>query len=96
MSEKSRNTIVKMEEGYMRVSIQYTIPEDRKIIWEMIEKVEKEMDMYPEIFHKRENENLGTFSVEFCGDDYLRDSRESGEFINLLLKKLDITECDNL
>jgi hypothetical protein len=93
---ESLNTIVKMEEGYMRVSIQYTNREDRPKICDTIGEVEQELGIHPEVLHRREHETLGTFSIEFSGDDYLRDTRASGEFINLLLCKLGINKCDNL
>jgi len=84
---------VLMEEGYMRVSIEYTQPDCRAIICDTIGEVEKDMDVYPEVIHRRVGEDSGTFSVEFSGDDYIC-SRTSGKFIENLLAKLEISKCD--
>ena len=93
MTVNDKNAIVKMEEGYMRLSIAYTNPDSRSIICDTIGVVEKELDVYPEVFHKRKDD-YGTFSIEFTGDTYIC-SRTSGEFVESVLKKLDITECDH-
>ena len=89
----NRCATVKMEEGYMRVSIEYTEPTCRSIICDTIGEVEKELDVYPEVIHRRVGKESGTFSVEFSGEDYIC-TRTSGEFIEKLLAKLDITQCD--
>ena len=85
---------IKMEEGYMRLTIEYTGLESRTLICDQIGKVEKEMDVYPEVIHRRTTENSGTFSIEFSGEEYIC-QRTSGEFTEAVLKKLDITECDH-
>lgn len=84
---------VKMEEGYMRVTIEYTQPDCRSVICDSIGEVEKEMEVYPEVIHRRVGEDSGTFCVEFSGDDYIC-SRTSGEFIEKLLSRLEIAKCD--
>ncbi len=84
---------VKMEEGYMRVVVEYTEPECRALICDTIGEVERELDVYPEVLHRRQGSTSGTFSVEFSGEDYVC-TRTSGEFIEILLKKLEITQCD--
>lgn len=84
---------VKMEEGYMRVSIEYTEPDCRSVICDTIGEVEKEMDVFPEVLHRRVGDESGTFCVEFSGEDYIC-TRTSGEFIERLLEKLKITKCD--
>ncbi len=84
---------VKMEEGYMRISIEYTDPSSRSIICDAIGDVEMELDMTPEVFHKRVEDNKGIFGIEFSGGDYIC-QRSSGEFIEAVLKKLDIKQCD--
>ncbi|MEA1891924.1 MAG: hypothetical protein U9N33_04345 [Campylobacterota bacterium] len=85
---------VKMEEGYMRISIEYTDPSSRSMICDTIGEVEIELDMRPEVFHRRLEDSKGVFGVEFSGEDYVC-QRSSGEFIELLLKKLNISICDN-
>ncbi len=89
----NRCATVKMEEGYMRVTIEYTDYRCRSIICDTIGKVEKEMDAYPEVIHRRVGDNKGTYSVEFSGEDYIC-SRTSGEFVEKLLEELEIVQCD--
>ncbi len=84
---------VKMEEGYMRMTIEYTGLESRSLICDEIGKVEKEMDVYPEVIHKRVTSESGTFSIEFSGEEYVC-QRTSGEFAEAVLKKLGIKKCD--
>jgi len=84
---------VKMEEGYMRMAIEYTDPSSRSVICDEIGHVEEEMGLYPEVIHRRINETSGTFSVEFSGEEYVC-QRTSGEFIEAILKKLNIKQCD--
>jgi len=93
----NRSASVKMEEGYMRVTIQYSEPNDRSIICDTIGEIEKALDLYPEVVHRRKDEVCGSFSVEFGGnDDYVcNSSRDCGAFVEQLLKKLEITACIN-
>ena len=84
---------VKMEEGYMRLSIEYTKKESRSKICDAVEEIEHEMDMYPEVIHRRLTEETGKFSVEFSGEDYIC-QRTSGDFMERVLKKLNIDHCD--
>jgi hypothetical protein len=84
-----------MEEGYMRLHIEYTNPESRSLICDTIGNIEYEMDVHPEVLHRRLNKEGGTFSVEFSGEVYIC-SRTSGEFIDRLLKRLDIEKCEYL
>jgi hypothetical protein len=86
---------VLMEEGYMRIHIEYTNQESRSFICDTIGEVELEMDVHPEVIHRRLNKEGGTFSVEFSGETYIC-SRTSGEFIEKLLKKLHIEKCEYL
>ncbi len=84
---------IKMEEGYMRMTIEYTGLESRSLICDEIGKVEKEMDVYPEVIHRRVTDESGAFSIEFSGEEYVC-QRTSGEFAEAVLKKLGIKECD--
>jgi len=86
---------VLMEEGYMRIHIEYTNPKSRSLICDAIGEIELEMDVHPEVIHRRLGKEGGTFSVEFSGDTYIC-SRTSGEFIEALLKRLNITKCEYL
>ena len=84
---------VKMEEGYMRVTVEYTESGSRSLICDTIGEVENELDVSPEVIHRRQGDSSGTFSVEFSGEDYIC-TRTSGEFIERLLSKLGISKCD--
>ena len=91
----NREATVIMEEGYMRIHIEYTNPESRSLICDAIGEIELEMDVHPEVLHRRLEKEGGTFSVEFSGETYIC-SRTSGEFIEKLLKRLDIQKCEYL
>jgi hypothetical protein len=85
---------VKMEEGYMRISIEYTDPATRSTICDAIGDIERELDMYPEVIHKRQKNNNGVFCIEFSGNNYVCE-RSAGDFIEAILKKLNIKQCDD-
>jgi len=89
----NRHAKVIMEEGYMRLSIEYTNPKSRLIICDTVDKIEKEMEVHPEVLHRRIDETKGAFSIEFSGEDYVC-TRTSGDFIERVLKALDIEKCD--
>jgi len=82
-----------MEEGYMRAIVEYTKPECRSMICDLIGEVEGELDIFPEVMHKRKDATSGTFSVEFGGSEDYVCTRTCGEFIETLLKKLELTQC---
>jgi len=86
---------VLMEEGYMRIHIEYTNIKSRSFICDSIGEVELDMDVHPEVIHRRLGKEGGTFSVEFSGNTYVC-SRTSGDFIEKLLKKLHIEKCEYL
>ena len=86
----NRSASVKMEEGYMRLTIQYSEESDRSLICDIVGKVENMMDIYPEVIHRRLDSTRGSFAVEFGGDDHMC-SRSCGAFIEETLKRLDIT-----
>jgi len=85
--------IVKMEEGYMRITIEYTDPSSRSVICDEIDNVEREMNVHPEVIHRRLSDTSGTFSIEFSGEEYVC-QRTSGEFAEAVLKRLNIKQCD--
>ena len=84
---------VKMEEGYMRMTIEYTEQSSRSVICDKIGEVEQEMDIYPEVLHRRISGDTGKFNIEFSGEGYVC-QRTSGEFVEAVLKKLNIKKCD--
>ncbi len=82
---------VKMEEGYMRMSIEYNNEGSKTKIQEVIGSVEKEMKIFPSGIRRAIDETSGNFSVEFEVDDDC--SRENGDFCEAVLKKLGISAC---
>ena len=89
---KVRTAIVNMEEGYMNLTIKYDDFEYKSEICKTITQLEKKMDIYPEVIHRRDSQKKGFCFVEFSGDDYVC-SRSCGEFIEELIVRLDIKEC---
>ena len=92
----NRSASVKMEEGYMRVTIQYSESDDRSVICDTIGEVEKDLDLFPEVVHRRKDATCGSFSVEFGGNEDYLCTRTCGQFVETLLKKLHITACNDL
>lgn len=91
----SHNTkaCVRMEEGYMRATINYDDLEYASTVKKAIESVENALKIYPEVIQRKDSSSTGYLTVEFSGEEYIR-SRNSGEFIQQLLKELDISECE--
>lgn len=81
---------VKMEEGYMRMSVEYNNEDSKKKIQESIAKVEKDMQVFPSVIRRAISENAGNFSVEFEFDSC---QRTSGEFCEAVMKELGIGKC---
>lgn len=81
---------VKMEEGYMRMSIEYNNDNSRTIINKAIAKIEKQTGLYPSVIRRAINEEAGNFSVEFGTEGIPRDS---GDFCESVMKELGITTC---
>ena len=81
---------MKMEEGYMRMSIDYNNEISKKKIQEAISKIEKEMQTFPSVLRKAITADAGNFSIEFETDNSTRDG---GNFCNAVMKELNITSC---
>ena len=81
---------MKMEEGYMRMSIEYNNEHSRQKIQEAIAKIENQMQVYPSVIRKAIAENIGNFSLEFDTDNV---TREGGSFCKAVMKELNISEC---
>lgn len=88
----NKTALVSMEEEYMRLQIDYTLPNDRTGICTTIDAAEKEFDLYPQVVHKR-NDQGGSYCIEFDKELY-RASRAPGDFIEKVLKELDIQKCE--
>ncbi len=82
---------VKMEEGYMRMSIEFNNDESRNKISDAISITEKEMKIYPSVIRRNLDEHSGNFSVEFGTEEM--NGRDSGDFCEAVMKKLGINNC---
>ena len=82
---------VRMEEGYMRLTLQYTDSSFKTEICKYVGALEKELDIYPEVIHRRDNEKKFFTSVEFSGDDYAC-SRSCGSFIEGMITGLNMKD----
>ncbi len=85
-------TDMKMEEGYMRMSIEYNNDISKNKIQEAISKTEKDMQIFPSVLNKELGDNIGNFSLEFETDNVARDG---GNFCNAVMKELNITSCQS-
>jgi hypothetical protein len=81
---------VKMEEGYMRMSVEYNNDKSKIKIQKAIAKVEKEMSVYPSVIRRAISEDAGNFSVEFGTEGIPRDA---GDFCEAVMKELGIDHC---
>jgi hypothetical protein len=86
--------IVRMEEGYMRLTLEYINPEFKIEICKEIAKIEMDLKIYPEVIHRRDSDKKCFTSIEFSGDDYTCD-RTCGEFIEKVVTGLGIETCIN-
>jgi len=81
---------MKMEEGYMRMSVEFNNDDSRDKIQNAISDIEKEMKLYPSVIRRNIDDHTGNFSIEFEEGGC---SREAGEFCERVMKKLGITSC---
>jgi hypothetical protein len=81
---------MKMEEGYMRMSIEYNNDESKNKIHKAIETIERKMEVYPNVLRKSISDCAGNFSIEFELDNC---EREGGNFCDAVMKELDIKSC---
>ena len=81
---------VKMEEGYMRMSIEYNNDTSKANIQAAIAKIEKDMGIFPSVIRRAISEDAGNFSVEFGFDSC---QRTAGEFCESVIKELGIGKC---
>jgi len=95
VSNCKRIAYVNQEEEYMRLQINYSLSEDRTTICSTIDSVEREFDIHPEVIHQRDKSGGGTYCIEFSKEIY-SNTRIPGEFIEKLLKDLEISHCEKL
>jgi len=85
---------IRMEEKYIRFVIEYENDNTRDEIDSAIREVEKETSLYPSVIRRAYSEHSGNFSVEFEVESEI-EHRDAGEFCEKVMKKLNITECEN-
>jgi hypothetical protein len=81
---------VKMEEGYMRMSIEYNNDNSKTKIQTAIASIEKDMGLYPSVIRRAISANAGNFSIEFGVEGIPRDA---GDFCEAVIKELGINNC---
>ena len=86
--------VLRMEEGYMRLTLEYTHPKFKTEICKHIAALENSLNIYPEVLHRQDSDKKCFTSVEFSGDEYTC-SRTCGEFIENIINGLKIKECIN-
>ena len=89
----ARVAIVRMEEGYMRLTLEYDHPSFKTEICKYVGKAEKNFEIYPEVIHRRDSEKRCFTSIEFSGDDYIC-SRSCGDFIETVVGGIGIEACN--
>ena len=81
---------VKMEEGYMRMSIEYNNDASKLKIQDAIAKTEKDMGLYPSVIRRAISEEAGNFSIEFGTEGIPRDA---GDFCEAVMNELGLSSC---
>jgi len=87
-----KTATVRMEEGYMRLTLGYGDPQFKGEICQAIARLEQELEVYPEVIHRREGEERSFTSIEFSGDEYIC-SRTCGNFIESLIQTLEMKDA---
>jgi len=89
----SRNmcAVVRMEERYLRLTIEYNNQESKKQIDDVVSKIEKETNLFPSVTRRSIGADAGNYSIEF---DAGSGDREAGDFFEKVIKELNITQCD--
>ncbi len=81
---------VKMEEGYMRMSVEYNNDQSKVKIQQAIEKIENKTQLRPSIIRRALSDTAGNFSVEFGTEGIPRDA---GDFCQAVMDELGICDC---
>ncbi|NEW60006.1 hypothetical protein GSY74_01805 [Sulfurovum sp. bin170] len=89
---ENATAVVRMEEGYMRLTLEYDDPTFKTDICKYVGEAEKDLEIYPEVLHRRDNPKKWFTSIEFSGDDYIC-SRSCGDFIEMVVSGLGIKKC---
>jgi hypothetical protein len=91
MADRDMCANVMMEEGYMRMSVEYSCEESKVKIQQAIANAEKELKLFPSVIRRAINDNAGNFSIEFGNEEGL--PRDHGDFFDAVMKELDINRC---
>ena len=89
--KRNKCAMVRMEEMYVRVTIDYGNLEFREQIQSAIEQVQNETGLIPDIVERKVTDDCGNFALEF---EHNGESRDAGDFIEKLLKILGIDRCE--
>lgn len=90
--ERNRCAVVRMEEGYLSLTVEYSNNETRLEIAEVIKNVEEEMKVYPSVIRRAINDHAGNFAIEFDAED--DNGRDGGAFFEKVMKTLGIDRCE--
>ena len=82
---------VMMEEGYMRMSVEFDNANDRNKIESAIAKQEKEMSLNPSVLRRNISDDAGNFSIEFHVE---ANPRDAGAFFEAVMKECGIGKCE--
>jgi len=85
------NAVVRMEEKYLKMELEYHNNDDKHKIFKTINDVDAVHKFHPDIYIRVVNENNGHYTVEFSTE---HDNREAGEFFEDILKILNIKACN--
>jgi ribosome recycling factor len=92
MTERNRCAVVRMEEGYLSLTVEYSDNDTRLQIAEVIKQIEEEMKIYPSVVRRAINDHAGNFSIEFDAED--DNCRDGGAFFEKVMKTLGIDRCE--
>ena len=90
--ERNRCAVVRMEEGYLSLTVEYSNNKTRLEIAEVIKNIEEEMKVYPSVIRRAINDHAGNFSIEFDAED--DNCRDGGNFFEKVMKTLGIDHCE--
>ena len=90
---KNRNAcaVVRMEEMYKSLTIEYGNLEYKKQVEDIIDEAKEKFEMDPSIVEKQINDIAGNVAIEFMDEE---DSRDAGDFFEYVTKRLGIDHCD--
>ena len=90
---KNRNAcaVVRMEEMYKSLTIEYGNLEYKKQVEDVVDEAKEKFEMDPNIIEKQINDVAGNVVIEFTDENFARDA---GDFFEYVAKRLGIDHCD--